>query len=303
MRKTIVSAEGCANLLAMQSDVVARRRRTGAKLQTVARALGGPLVGVHEPSDPVIFAMLNQLYVQARYAAARNDRQAAARALLPWYEYTTWFDRWPLSLAVEHCTPLQVHGLAEPAYGIGGHLTHDIALDAAVRAALVQVEAVGFRPLLEIATGIIVALGPVAPGLSPVSFSLSFLPGTTHAQFPVTAAGLGEILVHEAVHSWLNECLALTETAMPSEPMIQSPWKGALRPPLAILHSAAAFATVVCYMFACERRGNPYELGRATAERQVIVDHRGDIDRVIDMVPSQRLRELVRRQVDLAIGD
>jgi HEXXH motif-containing protein len=89
---------------------------------------------------------------------------------------------------------------------------------------------------------------------------------------------------------------------LPTDPPIPSPWKGVPRPPLAILHSAFAFATVVRYLDALQVEPvDGYDTGRAGLERRIIADHLARIDEVLAVVPSAGIRDLVAAQVRLAL--
>jgi HEXXH motif-containing protein len=293
----------CANLIRMRDRLLDARRAKGERLATAACALGGSPLPDLDPGDATVYAMLNHVFVQARHAATRHDRELAAAALQPWAEPARWTDRRPLVLAVAECGALTLDGMAEPAYCVRGPVApEDPALAGIFAAARSYADRAGFGPLVETATGVVVVLGTVPAGASPVSFTMSFLPATSNLQLPATEAETGEILVHEAAHSWLNECLDVARVTVPATPLLPSPWKGVLRPPLAIVHSAFAFATVVRYLAACPQPpGGGYDTTRGDDERQIIVDHLSAIDDAIRLVPDGGIRDLVSTQVRLAV--
>lgn len=295
--------DACRNMLRLRFRVIADRQRTAARLRRAVSALGPVDFGSLDATDPVDYALLHHLYVAVRVAAERRDVDTAAAALTRWRARSA-LDRTRGAVVVgaRDCLRQDVDGVHGPVYLLGpaGPPEPDRVVPP-LADGLRAVAAAGFGALADIGTGVLVHLGPVAAGSSPVSYTLSFLPCTAALQWPATAAALGELLVHEAAHSWLNECLEGAGIRLPAEPLVMSPWKGVPRPPAGILHAAFAFSTVICYLASYPGRGDR-PVGRIGTEQEIMADQRASIDQVIDMVPSDGIRQMVAGQVALALA-
>jgi HEXXH motif-containing protein len=258
---------------------------------------------VQDPTRPADYAVLNHVMLQLRLAARDRDAAAVRSALETWDNSAAWRMREVAVVAADSCDTRTVDGLDGSVYWLRPDTWPTAATTRELDETLEAVRRAGFAALVASATGVVVRLDPPAPGSSPVSFTLSFLPGTAHLAWSALPADRGEALVHEAAHSWLNESRGPLGATFPSTPWFDSPWRGVPRPPLGLLHAAFAFSTVACYLdaypwpadLAAERRE------RVAAERTLLRRHAGTITQVISMVPDPAVAQMVRRQVDLAV--
>jgi HEXXH motif-containing protein len=140
------------------------------------------------------------------------------------------------------------------------------------------------------------------------SYTFDFLPGTVVLSWTEEPLRLGETLVHEATHSWLNESLSGEGVVFPDGPRFHSPWRNEERPLFGIVHAALAFAKVIQYLSRIQLApDDPSTL--AAVLRQRLADERESLAigyeaavRSFAFVTSDRLRTYLRAAVEEAHG-
>lgn len=298
-----VSNPAAESPLLLRPAVLERRAEQAESTQRAVRALCGHSLSVGDPARTIDHAVLNQVLTQLRLAADIRDATAVRAAVDVWNRSADWRTLSTAVISAEDCDSRHLDGLGDAVYCLRPETRPTQQLSAELASTLRAVATAGFGPLVDAATGVVVRLGPPEPGTSPVSFTLGFLPGTAHIGWSASPADRGESLVHEAAHSWLNECLGRLAATFPTRPLFHSPWRGVPRPPLGLLHAAFAFSTVVCYLdaypwpdqVAAERRE------RVAVERSLLERNAETIGDVIAMVPDRTVAEMVHRQVNLAL--
>lgn len=296
----------------LSEQVAAHREQRADRTLRALEALSGAPVGRPRPGSVLDYALLHHALERCSAAARSGDSAEAHSALALWAGRED-LPRLPgagETMAVEATHMVSHHppGFDDPVYCVtdqavvGAGRAHQQAFhDILITGRALAVTA-GFEPLLTDACGVVVRTGTQAPGLLPHSYALSFLPGTVFMEQPEAAETAGEVLVHESSHSWLNECLAAEGAVLPAQPWLHSPWRGEPRPPHGILHAAFAFSNVVLYLASLQERPAGADCPRQkrlTAECRVFTAHRRDIDRVLALVPSPAVRELVGERLSL----
>ena len=100
---------------------------------------------------------------------------------------------------------------------------------------------------LEAELGVIVILKKLPVGSVTTGYSLTGFPGTVFTDWTENSVRLGESLLHESTHSWLNECISLFGEDLSTEETWYSPWKKCMRPAFGIIHASLAFSVLVQY--------------------------------------------------------
>ncbi|MFI6743424.1 aKG-HExxH-type peptide beta-hydroxylase [Nonomuraea sp. NPDC050451] len=294
----------CAEMLRMWPTVADHRVATADRILTAARPLLGDAPDIAEPAAAPRYALLHHMLLTLQAAAKdeRSDLVKAAGRLLD-EAGTVPADRIRTVTAAD-CSSFSMTGMSDPVHVVPPSATATDQAGFDLAGALKAVRAAGFGPLIERATGVIIDLGARAEYASPVSFTLSFLPATMGIEWSSDPVEVGESMVHEAAHTWLNECFDAQGINVPAGPLIYSPWKDADRPPKGIIHAAFAFSTVVRYLSAAgeSRDVADRHVRRISAEKRIIDRHRASVESAIAMMPDGDTRNMVLSQLDIALS-
>jgi hypothetical protein len=137
----------------------------------------------------------------------------------------------PLYLCVPQVTSLSAAETdASPWYDAGSAIEAS-ELDWIVRAAL----------------GVVVTLDPRGRRETTHSYTLKALPGTIFIDTVEDPVRLGEILLHESAHAFLNDVLKAYDVQLDPAARWYSPWKGVKRPAYGLLHAGFAFGVLQKY--------------------------------------------------------
>jgi HEXXH motif-containing protein len=259
MIKTAVST---ARLQAgLTTSLVARRSgRRRDMLATLSSLVPGTtLSSPHGVPDAFDNAVLHHAFQQAQIAARTRDADRARRAVQLWQDRAKLRAQAVqtavgpvLVVRAADCTAVDDDRLgsqmylldapAEPAAATQERIAR--TLNDAVDAAL----AVGSE-VLRSSTAVVIRTDTVALDETCRSYTFDFLPATVVLNWADEPLRLGETLVHEATHSWLNESFTAEKVVFPDGgPSFHSPWKNEERPAFGIVHAALAFANVIEYL-------------------------------------------------------
>ncbi|WP_405773786.1 aKG-HExxH-type peptide beta-hydroxylase [Streptomyces sp. NBC_00859] len=288
-----------------------RRRRLLASLRSVAPHT--PLTGDDAETDAFDNALVHHVFQQVQAAVATRDGERVARALRLWQNRDALRAQAiatavgpVLVVSAEQCTPVQDDRLGSRMYLLDAPeplpgpereqlaLTLNTAIDAAL--------AVGAE-VLRSSTAVVIRTGEVALGETCRSYTFDFLPGTVVSNWSGEPLRLAETLVHEATHSWLNECLESEEVEFPPGTNFHSPWKGEERPAFGITHAALAFAHVIQYLSRVQPDAGDHSRLAAVLRRRwadeldSLNSGRDAAEQCFDMVSSERLRAYLRAAV------
>lgn len=177
-----------------------------------------------------------------------------------------------------------------------------------VRGAVARIDSAGHSRWLEQGLGALVLCDRAHAGRPAFSYSVGALPYTVFSDWADDPIVLGESLVHESAHCWLNAALAAEGERLPPAPLLHSPWKAEPRPPFALLHAGLAFSVVATYFRAqladvglSDEEREYCEMRAGLEERRVGAAREG-IGRALGLVGSASLREAVERQISMVAG-
>ncbi|MGW7416028.1 aKG-HExxH-type peptide beta-hydroxylase [Streptomyces sp. NPDC054863] len=316
-----VTAASVSELRAQLTETIVterteRERRVLASLATLAPE--ATLTRTEGDLDAFDNAILHHAFQQARAAARTRDPERARQAV------RLWQDRAQLRRAAvptkagpvlvvraADCTAVDDEKLLSQMYLLERPVPPDAAeqdalartLNGAIDAAL----AVGCD-VLRSSTAVVVRTGTVALGEACRSYTFDFLPGTVVLNWTDEPLRLAETLVHEATHSWLNECLSAENVVFPDGPTFHSPWKEEERPAFGIVHAALAFAHVIEYLSRVQP--DPEDTSHlARVLRARLAHELGSLESghraaalCTDLVDSDRLRGYLHAAVEAARG-
>ncbi|MCT9007404.1 aKG-HExxH-type peptide beta-hydroxylase [Streptomyces rhizosphaerihabitans] len=315
--ETVETATPAAPLQAdLTARLVARRsERARTILATLRRLAPGTDLGdLDGTPDAFDHAVLHHAFQQAQIAARTRDADRARRAV------ELWQNRAALRAEAVHtavgpvmvvraadCEAVDDDRLGSQMYLLGASPERDAAereriartLNAAVDAAL----AVGSE-VLRSSTAVVIWTEAVPLGATCRSYTFDFLPGTVVLNWTDEPLRLGETLVHEATHSWLNESLESEGVAFEDGgDLFHSPWKNEDRPVFGIVHAALAFANVIQYLSRIQPAGGDGSQLAAVLRRRLEVElesleigHASALA-CFDQVHSDRLRTYLRAAV------
>lgn len=169
----------------------------------------------------------------------------------------------------------------------------DNAIEAVREAGLLRyvVEGVGVLVLCERALEF---------GTPAFSYSLGALPNTVFTDWSEDPVILGESMLHEGAHCWLNAALAAEREQLAREPLVYSPWKDTGRPPFGLIHAVLAFSLLATYFRAVAASGlatGPtlrYCELRASVERHRLSLAQESLDVALQQVDSAAITDLIR---------
>jgi hypothetical protein len=172
------------------------------------------------------------------------------------------------------------------------------ALQALLRDSATTAANLGFAHLINHHATVVCLLNRKPLGSPLRSWTISRLPGTVFCDYVADPTILGRDLVHEAGHTWLNDALSATGTALDNTRTFYSPWKNTHRPTYGFLHACWSFALVALYVAAAlDQPGidNPdyltNYLHRRRAELRTVGDNH---EEALTLVPDTDLRERLR---------
>ncbi|GAA3117213.1 hypothetical protein GCM10010521_01170 [Streptomyces rameus] len=306
---TSLQAELTARLVAHRSE---RARTLLASLRTLAPATD--LDGPDGPPDAFDNAVLHHAFQQARIAARTRDADRARRAVRLWQnravlraEAVQTAVGPVMVVRAADCDAVADDRLGSRMYLLGTSPGQEAAereriartLNAAVDAALT----VGGE-VLRSSTAVVIWTEAVPLGATCRSYTFDFLPGTVVLNWTDEPLRLGETLVHEATHSWLNESFESEGVVFTDDgPRFHSPWKNEDRPVFGIVHAALAFANVIQYLSRIQPAQDDDSQLAAVLRRRLAVElesletgHASALT-CFDQVPSDLLRTYLRAAV------
>lgn len=157
----------------------------------------------------------------------------------------------------------------------------------------------GYGWLVQHALGVVVTLHERRFDEATSSWTVSRLPCTMYTDYYPDGPLLGKDLVHEAAHSWLNECLTVSaEQLDDSQAAYWSPWKQRARTAFGLLHSAFAFSCVINYLtWLRDNAPGPQPLAycdrRLPDERARLAEAAPGIESVLEDIIDDPIRNMV----------
>lgn len=202
------------------------------------------------------FALLHHTLYQAVQAAEAGDSAAVDRALALWdldpgsVRLRVQTEVGSLLVAsADACVRHDDLRMLSPVYVLEGETLQREAPSGTLLAEAVRnVAATGFADYLRTSLSVIVWLERRTLADTLDSYSLTPFPLTVYSDHVDDPVCLGESILHESVHCWLNQCLRATGTVLPEQPQWYSPWKDRLRPAFGILHAGVTFALLTVYL-------------------------------------------------------
>ncbi|GAB2942295.1 MULTISPECIES: aKG-HExxH-type peptide beta-hydroxylase [Streptomyces] len=312
--------EAAASVTSLQAALTARlvehRAERARTLLASLRRLA-PDTQLDEPDgapDAFDNAVLHHAFQQARLAARTRDADRARRAVRLWQDRAALRAEAVrtavgpvLVLRAADCDAVDDDRLGSRMYLLGDSPEQDAAerariartLNEAVDAAL----AVGGE-VLRSSTAVVIWTEAVPLGATCRSYTFDFLPGTVVLNWTDEPLRLGETLVHEATHSWLNESFGAEDVSFADDgPLFHSPWKNEDRPVFGIVHAALAFANVIHYLSRIQPAPDDDSRLAAVLRRRLEVEresleagHAAALT-CFDQVPSEPLRAYLRAAV------
>ncbi|MFI0960789.1 aKG-HExxH-type peptide beta-hydroxylase [Streptomyces sp. NPDC021080] len=314
------TVETVAPAAPLQADLTARLvTRRAERAHTILASLGRlvpgtDLGGLDDTLDAFDNAVLHHAFQQAQIAARTRDADRARRAVRLWQNRAALrAEAVPTAVGpvmvvrAADCEAVDDDRLGSQMYLLGSSPEQDAAerervartLNEAVDAAL----AVGSE-VLRSSTAVVIWTEAVPLGATCRSYTFDFLPGTVVLNWTDEPLRLGETLVHEATHSWLNESLESEGVVFEDGgPLFHSPWKNEDRPVFGIVHAALAFANVIQYLARIQPASDDDSRLAAVLRRRLAVEteslETGHASALacFDQVHSERLRTYLRAAV------
>jgi len=166
----------------------------------------------------------------------------------------------------------------------------------------------GYGWLVRNALGVVVALHRRRLDEATSSWTVSRLPCTIYTDYYPHGTLLGKDLVHEAAHSWLNDCLTVTsENLDNSKAEYWSPWKQRNRTAFGIVQSAFAFSCVTNFLdWLRNRTSDPGVLAycerRLPSERARLAEAASGIEMAFKTIAEEPLRNMLQAEFAGAIS-
>ncbi|WUI00399.1 HEXXH motif-containing putative peptide modification protein [Spirillospora sp. NBC_00431] len=264
-------------------------------------------IGVRE------YAVAHHAKAVLREGAENRDASVMGRAIDMWRTVTA--DTAPradadiITASSENAIPLKHVPADMPVWAIGeGHLKGaDDGLTAWVRPAVTAARNAGYSWLVDNALAIVVSLHPRQLNEATSSWTVGPLPCTVYTDYYAFGELMGKDLVHEAAHSWLNDCLAVTGDTLDGPAEFWSPWRQRYRTPFGIVHSAFAFACVVNYLswlreHSDDARVAAYCAQRIADEQDRLTQTLPGITRSLEVVRDERVRQMVQAELETALA-
>lgn len=262
-------------------------------------------------------ALLHHTLYSLVHAAETGDRTAAARALAVWEldaeEVRCRVDTEAGALLVAPggaCARHDDPRMLSPVYVLEREtLVREPPADTLLHEAIRNVAATGFAEYLETSLAVVVWLERRTLEDTLDSYSLTPFPLTVYSDHVDDPVCLGESILHESVHCWLNQCLRATGTELPEEPQWYSPFKDRPRPAFGILHAGATFALLTAYLRRAAalpttgRVSRAYCTARLHDAMQRLDAARTAYGEAVQLVSDEGLRRWLRMAFDIAGQD
>ena len=244
-----------ADVLRPKLDAYRRRRA-----ESISRAFGA-LLGVDAPGlswtgeRALPYAALQHLFYLVKVACAERDSEAVGELLAAWRRAdveSSLRARPFLVVPRGECQTVADGGFDSPLHlvpptRIGTPGSADVDRFAEPLALLRDK---GFGAWIDDFVGIVVTLARRGPSDPTESYTVSALPGTVFVDTPDEPVRMGELLLHEGAHTWLNDALGALGESLPRGARYYSPWKATERPAYGILHAIFAFSQMTRYFAA-----------------------------------------------------
>lgn len=258
------------------------------------------------------YAVAHHVVATMREGALHKDADLMRQARQLWSAVTAWSRSNDaltaagdlIAVRSSEAVPLSQVESEMPVWAIPGDALTERAdaADSWVRPAAMAASDSGYRWLTDHALSIVVSLHPRRLDEATSSWTVSVLPCTIYTDYYPAPALMGKDLVHEAAHSWLNDCLTATRDRLEGEAEYWSPWKQRHRTPFGIVHSGFAFSCVVNFLtwligVATQEQVVGYCARRLPAERARLVEARTGIERALELVRDDRVRQMVRAEL------
>ncbi|GGK16326.1 hypothetical protein GCM10010124_06130 [Pilimelia terevasa] len=302
--------------LAVEEELTARmlaqRPARASRMLQALHALA-PEAGLHADTgaiDTFDYAVLHHCFERARLGAAGRSESGCRDALTMWQRRAT-LRAAAVSTAVgavlvvdsRRCVAVNDSRLASTLHLLPADPPYPGELATGLVEAVDAGLAVGME-VLRTSTAAVIWTDRCGLADHSVSYTLDFLPATVVTSWATHPLRLAETLVHEATHSWLNECLAADEVAVGDGPWLYSPWRGEQRPVYGIIHAALAFAKVIEYLTQVQQRigqgGVDGEMvaARLLQERASMAEGRESIRQALDYMAGTRIGRYVEAAVE-----
>jgi 8-oxo-dGTP pyrophosphatase MutT (NUDIX family) len=140
------------------------------------------------------------------------------------------------------------------------------------------------------------------------SYTLSGLPGTVYIDTVPSIFRMGEIVLHEASHNWLNDALASFGVQFPKDKQWWSPWRHRPRPTFGILQGCFVFSRLLQYFakgLGCASLSlsdTAYARKRLAVEHAILQQHQEMFKEVIDLLPQSDLHDLCAEELNRALN-
>ncbi len=283
----------------LQPVIDAFRVRRSTDVRRAFASAGRP-IDTHQPPP---FAALEHAYYAARRAAASGDASAFAA-------WTDWTPAWrtPVhAVTVDACERVDDPNFDSPLYLCRPGTPAAESWSERVRAEVQRLASHGWGDLLQ-TLGLVVGHTPRRGADETQSYTVTALRGTVVVDRPAEPFRLGELLLHEASHVWLNDALeALDEPLATLPDRFHSPWKRTERPAYGIVHAAWAFSQMIQWFrlapsLVLSDWERVYAQERLRVEVPTMVDALPQITRAFALVRSPELRGLLLDEVNLALN-
>jgi 8-oxo-dGTP pyrophosphatase MutT (NUDIX family) len=210
----------------------------------------------------------------------------------------------------EHCVDVSTPSYESPAYLVGPRALdgHDARMRDHIDASLQWVRRLGLDETCTDHFGLIVLLEGRELFSASNSYTLSGLPSTIFADVSVSAFRMGETVLHEATHNWLNDCIAAYGIDLPKNKTWWSPWRHCQRPAQGMLQATLVFCRLLQYFY---RALGSNQLGAADrlyaerrfeVEKKIIIHHVDELAEIIKLVDAAAIRDICGEELNRAIN-
>jgi hypothetical protein len=261
------------------------------------------------------YALLHHTLYEALGAAQDKDDQRADKALATWSglslpnETTRLLNLCGSTLVLrgEDLQPRPDGFYGSTPYVVTGPLPASRPLPPVLPKALSRVADCDVALFMDPPPGLIVLLDHKNPDEAVTSYTLAGFPATVFTDWSNSTLRLGDSILHESIHCWMNEALKACGENLPAEITVYSPWKDAQRPVFNFLHAVMAFGGLVCYYGRAlyTQTLNDWEQDYCThrlreeVSRLHQVTH--DVSRALEFVKTAQLRQLIASLYTLSL--
>lgn len=178
---------------------------------------------------------------------------------------------------------------------------------AELESAISLVRDAGFADILRSSIGVVVLCAARGSEMLE-SYSISSMPDTMWVDYSSEALQIGEVVLHEAGHNWLNHALTACGEILPEQPVWYSPWKQTERPAHGIIHAAWSFSLLIQYFATYRGSGAPNErmrrycAFRAGAELQRLREGKQVVLEALELVQNHDLRAVLSEQLERTLA-